>query len=167
MKRPNLIHAVWRRLRQDDLNMKLIKATFLVSFIIFLTQASNAQTPVGSEAVFSVRSSAAYAEIMSRRTSLQADLEALLLDYKEEFPRVRMLRREIAILDSAIETLMKLPISANGKMTATLGKLIVKRAELETESAETMERYGEGHPEVRRARKRVEVFDRSIREILD
>lgn len=154
-------------LRQDDLNMKLVKAILLASFIIFLTQALNAQTPPVNDAVFSVRSSAAYAEVMVRRTSLQADLEALLIDYKEEFSRVRMLRREIAVLDSAIEMLMRLPVGANGKMTSTLGKLIVRRAELETESAETMERYGEGHPEVRRAKKRVEVFERSIREILD
>lgn len=147
--------------------MKAFKATLLLSLVIFTLNAARAQSTSASDAAFSVKSSAAYAEVMSRRTTLQADLEALLLDYKEEFPKVRMLRREIAVLDSSVEMLMKLPIGANGKMTSALGKLIVRRAELETESAEAMERYGEGHPEVRRARKRVEVFDRSIREILD
>ncbi len=148
-------------------DMKILKPTLLITAVIFLTFGVRAQTTQESCVDGSVKSSAAYAEVMLRRTSLQADLEALLLDYKEEFPRVRSLRRELEILDEAVELLMKLPPSSNGKMTSALGKLIVRRAELETEFSEKSARYGETHPEVRRARKRVEVFERSIRALLD
>jgi uncharacterized protein involved in exopolysaccharide biosynthesis len=148
-------------------DMTTLKATLLATVVIFLTVGVQGQTMPEADVSGSVRSSAAYAEVMLRRTSLQADLEALLLDYKEEFPRVRSLRREIEILDESVEMLMKLPLSSNGKMTSAVGKLIVRRAELETESSEKSARYGDTHPEVRRAKKRVEVFERSIRELLD
>ena len=147
--------------------MKLIKATFLLASAIFLSQGAQAQTAQASEASSSVKTSPAYAEIMVRKVELQSDLEAMLLDYKEEFPKIRSMRREIEILDASIEMLMKMPPSANGKMTSTVGRLIVRRAELETESSETAARYGGDHPEVRRAKKRVEVFERAIRELLN
>lgn len=147
--------------------MKFVKATFLLASAIFLSQGAQAQTTQALEATTSVKASPAYAEIMVRRIELQSELEAMLLDYKEEFPKIRTMRREIEILDGSIEMLMKLPPSANGKMTSTVGRLIVRRAELETESTETAARYGGDHPEVRRAKKRVEVFDRAIRELLN
>lgn len=147
--------------------MKLVKATFLLASAIFLSQGVQAQTAQAPDAQSSVKTSPAYAEIMVRKVELQSDLEAMLLDYKEEFPKIRSMRREIEILDASIEMLMKLPPSANGKMTSTVGRLIVRRAELETESTETAARYGVDHPEVRRAKKRVEVFERAIRELLN
>ena len=147
--------------------MKLVKATFLLASAIFLSQGAQAQTTQATDSSSSVKASPAYAEIMVRKVELQSDLEAMLLDYKEEFPKIRSMKREIEILDASIEMLMKLPLSANGKMTSTVGRLIVRRAELETESTETAARYGGDHPEVRRAKKRVEVFERAIRELLN
>jgi uncharacterized protein involved in exopolysaccharide biosynthesis len=146
--------------------MGILKATLLIATVIILTVSANAQSAPEMLPSGSVKATAAYAEIIFKRTALEADLQALLLDYKEEFPRVKSLRREISVLDDSIEMLMKLPPAANEKLTAALGKLIVRRAELETEFSEVASRFGEDHPDVRRAAKRIEIFDRSIRELL-
>ena len=146
--------------------MKLLKATFLMAWAIFLSQGVQAQAVASADVADSVKASPAYTEVMVRSVELRSELEALLLDYREESPKVRAIRRELAILDDAIEMLMKLPPGSDGKMTSAVGRLIIKRAALETEYSEVVARYGDDHPEVRRARRRVEVYERSIRELL-
>ena len=47
-----------------------------------------------------------------------------------------------------------------------LGKMIVKQASLETDLAHLMRSYSKDNPEVKRARRRVEIFDAAINEIL-
>ena len=146
--------------------MKLLKATFLLASAIFFSQGVQAQTVANADAVGSVKASPAYTEVMVRSIELRSELEAALLDYREESPKVRAIRREIAMLDDAMEMLMRLPLGSSGKMTSAVGRLIVRRAALETEYSETVARYGDDHPEVRRAKRRVEVYERSIRELL-
>src|SRR5580765_1762246 len=50
-----------------------------------------------------IRSSAAYSEILLRKTELKADLEALSADYTESNPKIIDLRFEIAALDRSLE----------------------------------------------------------------
>src|SRR5258707_15129061 len=50
-----------------------------------------------------IRSSAAYSEILLRKTELKADLEALSADYTEANPKIVDLRFEIAALDRSLE----------------------------------------------------------------
>ena len=113
-----------------------------------------------------IRSSAAYSEILLRRTELQADLEALSPDYTEANPKIIDLRFEIAALDKSLEKVFGVKPTETGKLTLALGKLIVRKATLETELSRLMRSYNNDHPEVKRAKRRVEIFDNAIKEVL-
>jgi hypothetical protein len=113
-----------------------------------------------------IRSSAAYAEILLRRTEIQADLESFLASYTEAHPKVVDSRVELASLDKSLETIFAVKLTETGKLTLALGKLIVKRAALETEFARLVRNYSLDHPEAKRAKRRVEIFDTAIKEVI-
>lgn len=113
-----------------------------------------------------IRSSPAYAEILLRKTELLADLDAFSEQYTEQNPKIIDLRFELAALDKALEKVYGVKPSETGKLTLALGKLIVKRAELETTLNRLTRSYNKDHPDVKRAKRRVEIFENSINEIL-
>lgn len=113
-----------------------------------------------------IRSSAAYAEVLLRKTELVADLEAFLENYTEANPRVLDTRFELAALERSLASIFAVKPTETGKLTLALGKLIVKRAALETEANRLARSYNQDHPELKRAKRRVEIFDNAIKEIL-
>lgn len=113
-----------------------------------------------------VRSSAAYSEVLLRKTELQADLESLLPSYTEANPKIMDLRVELAALAGSVQKVLDTKVSGAGKLTLALGKLIVKKATLETDLARLSRSYSKDHPEVKRARRRVEIFEAAIAEVL-
>ncbi|MBK6749958.1 MAG: hypothetical protein IPG67_08110 [Acidobacteria bacterium] len=139
--------------------------------VIFVTPlAAMAQSSGGSGLpagdVGPIRSSAAYAEVLLRKTELQAELEAVLPDYTEENPKVIDARFEIGILTRDIDRIYAVRPTEVGKLTLALGKLLVKRAALETELQRLQRSYNKDHPEVKRAKRRIEIFESSIKQIL-
>jgi len=112
------------------------------------------------------KGSAAYAEVALRRAEMEADLESLLLDYTDDFPRVKELKFALGRVKTESDRLTAIPEAEKEKATTALGKLIVRKIETEIELWKLQQNYAEGHPEVRRARKRVEVFENAIKEIL-
>lgn len=140
------------------------RTIFFVAFVVFPVVCS-AQARKADD-VGPIRTSAAYSEILLRKTELQADLEALSADYTEASPKVIDLRFEINSLDKSLELVFGVKPSETGKLTLALGKLIVRRAALETEFSRLSRSYNKDHPEVKRAKRRVEIFDGAIKEIL-
>src|SRR5215217_268624 len=76
-------------------------------------------TPVS--AAQSVRTSPAYAEVLLRKTELLAELEALLVDYTEEFPKVREIRFETGQLQKDLDRLLAVNSAEASKLSAALG----------------------------------------------
>lgn len=113
-----------------------------------------------------IRSSAAYAEVLLRKTELQADLESFLGDYTEQNPKVIDARFELAALAKDLDRLFAVRPSETAKLTAALGKMIVRKAVLETELSRLMRSYNKDHPEVKRMKRKVEIFDSAIKEVL-
>lgn len=113
-----------------------------------------------------VRSSAAYSEVLLRKTELQADLEAVVNDYTEENPKIFDIRSELGSLNKSLERLYAVKPAEAGKLTLALGKLIVRKAALDTELARLSKSYAKDHPDVKRATRRIEIFDSAIKEIL-
>lgn len=113
-----------------------------------------------------IRSSPAYAEVLLRKTELQADLEAFLATYTESHPRIVDTRYELASIERSMEKLFAVRPTETAKLTLALGKLIVKRAAVDTEHARLLRTYNAEHPEVKRAKRRLDIFDTSIAEIL-
>lgn len=143
--------------------MTLTIRIFLLLVAIVLPTAMQAQqTPDAGP----IRSSAAYAEVLLRKTELLADLDSFLETYTEANPRVVDARFELASLDRSLEKVFAVKATETGKLTLALGKLIVKRAALETEANRLAKSYNADHPELKRAKRRVEIFDAAIKEIL-
>lgn len=112
------------------------------------------------------KSTAAYAELLLRKTDLESALEDLLVAYKEEFPKVKETRFELDLIQKDLARLLALGAGDTPKMTLALGKLLVRRAELQTDLWSARSQYGDEHPNVERAKRRVASFDKAIGEIL-
>lgn len=138
-----------------------------IIFVLLLSAAAWSQGIEKSAGeVGPIRSSAAYAEILLRKTEITADLDAFSADYTEANPKVIDLRAELASLDRSLEKVFTVKPSDTVKLTQALGKLIVKKAELDAAFTRLTRSYNKDHPEVRRAKRRVEIFEASIGEIL-
>ncbi len=113
------------------------------------------------------RESPAYAEILLRKTELISNLESLVLEYTEEFPKVKELRQTVVLLDRETARLAKVKSTETGKLTLALGKLIVRKVELEIEVWSLQRNYKDEHPDVKRAMRKVDIYETAIAEILN
>ncbi len=145
---------------------RLILGIFLILLCCLTGFSQTNEKAAAQSDVGPIRSSPAYAEILLRKTELQADLEAFSADYTEANLRIVDSRFELNALDKSLETVFGVKPSETGKLTIALGKLIVRRAALETELSRLTRSYNKDHPEVKRAKRRVEIFDAAIKEVL-
>lgn len=114
----------------------------------------------------SVQSSPAFAEILLRKTEREAQLEEFLLDYTDEFPKVKELRFELELLQKQLEKVSSVGSSDAPKLSLALGKLLVRKTELEVDFWNLLKQYNADHPEVKRAKRKIEVYEKAIKEIL-
>ena len=113
-----------------------------------------------------VRASPAYAEVLLRRTELEAELEDLLVGHTLEFPPVIELRFKLDRLNVAVVQLFGVKSEESSKLTLALGKLMVRKADLETELWKLQKQYSDEHPEVKKAKRKILVFESAIKDIL-
>lgn len=148
--------------------MVVIKHIFAVAIIsLTLCALVVAQKDgVSTEAISSIKSSPAYAEIILRKSELLADIDAFGADYTEASPKMIELRSELVSLDRSLEKVFAVRPSETGRLTQALGKLIVRKAALDADLNRLSRNYSKEHPEVKRAQRRVDRFDSAIAEIL-
>ena len=141
----------------------VIVATAAASF----AQTSPPKKPEAAKVIpVEVTSSPAYAEVVLRKTELLAELESLVIEYTEEFPRVKEIRQVLTLIERDTGRLAKVKPADASRLTLALGKLMVRRIELETDLWKLQANYQDEHPDVKRARKKVEIYESSISEIL-
>lgn len=150
----------------STLKKLILFAGLIVGASITAFSQSPRTDPVQSKEVGPIRSSPAYAEAILRKTELQAELESMLPDYTEENPKVIDARFEIGVLNKDIDRMFGVRPTETGKLTEALGKLVVRRAAVATELHRLLRTYSKDHPEVKRAQRRVDIYDAAIREIL-
>jgi hypothetical protein len=114
----------------------------------------------------SFRSTSAFAEVILKKTEVEAEYESLLIDYTEEYPKVKENKVALRLLQAEIEKLSKLDASQMPKLTLALGKLIVKKVDLEVDVNSLLIEFDEKHPDVLRARKKLRIYEKAIAEIL-
>jgi hypothetical protein len=114
----------------------------------------------------SAKFSPAYAEVLLRQTELQADLESLLVEYTEDYPKVKETKVQFELINKETERLLAVKSADAAKLTAALGKLIVRKVELQGELWKLQQQFGDAHPDVKRGRRKVEIFENAIKEIL-
>lgn len=156
----------YKNLRAIALKCRLFPAALIILLSAMLAFSQTNEKAAAQTDAGPIRSSAAYSEILLRKTELQADLEALSADYTEASPKIVDLRFEIGALDKSLEKVFGVKPTETGKLTLALGRLIVRKAALETELSRLMRSYNKDHPEVKRAKRRVEIFDAAIKEVL-
>ena len=108
----------------------------------------------------------AYAELLLLKTELSSELESLIVDYTEDYPKIKELRYVLTLLDRDLARLAKIKAADISRLTLALGKLMVRRIELETDLWKLRESYKDEHPEVKRAKRKVELYEKAIGEIL-
>ncbi|MCD9184811.1 MAG: hypothetical protein LUM44_00140 [Pyrinomonadaceae bacterium] len=114
-----------------------------------------------------LKSSPAFAEISLRRAELRAEVESLLVNYTEEFPKVKEIRFELDVLNRELNRLLTVKTEESSKLTLALGKIIIRKAGFETDLWDLRKKYNDEHPDVKRALKKVEIFENSIKDILN
>ncbi|MBS1793407.1 MAG: hypothetical protein JSS81_06110 [Acidobacteria bacterium] len=147
---------------------------FSIAFLLIAgAAAAGAQTPktkpapVASVApAASAKASAAYAEVLLRKTELLSTLEALLVDYTEDYPKVKDLRYEVGLLQKELDRLMAVAPADAARLTAALGKLMVRKCELATDLWNLQKEFNDAHPDVKRAKRKTEIFESAVNDLL-
>jgi hypothetical protein len=133
----------------------------------FGQKAGKPETAKGPEsAVNAVKASPAFAEVLLLKTELESELEALIIEYTDEHPRVKAVRFELTLVQKDIGRLLVVKPADSSLLTLALGKMMVRRIQLESELSGLKAKYNDEHPDVKRAKRRVEIFEASIKEIL-
>ncbi len=109
--------------------------TVVVLSVIFVAAAAAESSPKRSSTVSAAAqpenqillSSPAYAELLLRRTELESDLESMLMEYTEDYPKIKETRYELALIQRSGLRLQNVKPSDAGKLTLALGKLMVKK----------------------------------------
>ncbi len=148
-------------------------AAILFSALVLTSQAESifaqgkrAVPGDATRAAANIQSTPGYAEVVLRRTEFEAELESLSLDYTDEFPKVKELKFALARAKAETDRLLAIPPPDHAKATAALGKLIVRKIDAETDVWRLIQNYADNHPEVKRAKRKVEIFEKAIKEIL-
>ena len=145
----------------------LIVAAPIWSSSALAQKPSEAKPDAQKPATNFLSSSAAYAELLLRRTELQSEIESLIIDYTEDFPKVKEDRYAMSLIDRDIARLGKTKAIESSKLTLALGKLMIRKIELETDLWNLQKNYQDGHPDVKKARRKLEIYDTAIEQILN
>lgn len=149
---------------------RLLLFLFFISSISYSAHAQTttkkAQTQNAVQVAQAIKFSPAYAELLLRQTEREAQLEEFLLDYTDEFPKVKELRFELDLLQKQMEKVSAVSASDAPKLSLALGKLLVRKTELEVDFWNLVKQYNADHPEVKRAKRKIEVYEKAVKEIL-
>lgn len=153
----------------------MITRIFLLTVVLCcVPSAVSAQTakkvPSAAEpaaAITPFAASPAYAELLVKKTELAAQLESMILEYTDEYPKVIEIRHVLTLIERESRRLSKLKPADAPRLTLALGKLVVRKIELETDLWNLQKNYKDEHPEVKRAKRKVEIYEAAIGEILN
>jgi uncharacterized protein involved in exopolysaccharide biosynthesis len=157
-------------------NINFHKYFFIGLMALMLTATCSAQLPGDSISVRkiveiplknqAILSSPAYADLLLQKTELQSSLDSLLVDYTEEHPKVKEIRVELRYIQVEMGRLLAVKPEDAPRLTDALGKLMLRKVELEAQLDNLRTQYKEDYPDVRKAKKKVDAFEAAIKEIL-
>ncbi len=88
----------------------------------------------------------------------------MLVEYTEEYPRVKEIRFMLGLVRKDLDKL--LAATDASRLSLALGKMMVRRTELAADVWNLQRQYADEHPDVKRAKRKVDVFEQAIKEIL-
>ena len=147
----------------------IIIALALCSLTVF-SQANSGAKPGSPKNVApgpsQIKASAAYTELIVHKADIEAELVDLLVEYTEEYPKVKQLKLETGFLQAELYDLQKLDASMLPKLTESFAKLLLRKVQMEVELAELRATHKDDHPDVIRAKQRVEIYEKAIKDLL-
>lgn len=153
--------------------MKYKQLLLLLTLILSSSLLANAQTKTKADSIKTatpttqaVKASPAFAEILLRKTEVAAELEDYLTNYTDEFPKVKEIRFELDLLNKEMNRILAVNPNDSAKLSLALGKLMLRKIELEKDVWNLRKQYNDEHPDVKQALRKVAVFEAAIKEIL-
>ena len=151
--------------------MIIIRFLTIAVFMVLVCNAQTKTNPVSTKTASTqtssvIKSSPAYAEILLQKVILEAELEDLLFAYTEDFPKVKQTRLKLNLVEKALNKVLAVKPSETSKLTEALGKIVLQKIEYETQYEDLRKNYSDNHPDVKRAKRKVEIFDKAVKEIL-
>jgi hypothetical protein len=154
--------------------MLIRRFVFIIFTLLFISTAAFSQTgssktgaaksvPPGAG---SIKTSAAYIELVIHKADIDAELVDLLVEYTEEYPKVKQLKWEAGLVQAELENLLKVDSSVLPKLTESFAKLLLQKIKMQVDLAEVRSAHKDDHPDVQRAMRRVEIYDKAIKELL-
>ena len=140
---------------------------FLIVFTIGVSAQTNTKkidysTPTSK----AIKSSPAYSALVLQRTVIKAELEEMLVSYTEDFPKVVDSRHEIDLINFELNRLLDTKVTDSCRLSDSLGKLMLKKTEIEMQLWSLKKKYKDDHPEVLRTKRKLDVYEKAIVEIL-
>ena len=142
----------------------------LILVCFFLTTSATGQTQKQAAKIDpfkALRSTAAYSEVLLKETELKAEVESLAGEYTDEHPKLKESRFALGAVQKEKARLLTTHPAEAEKLTLSLGKIMVRKVDAEVELWRLQQSLADNHPDVKRAKKKVEVFEAAIKEILD
>lgn len=113
-----------------------------------------------------IKSSPAYATLILHRTNVRAGLEEMLVTYTEDFPKVVDARHEIDLINFELSRLLDTKVTDSCRLSDSLGQLMLKKTEIQMLIWNLKKKYNDDHPDVQRAKKKLEIYEKAVAEIL-
>lgn len=129
-------------------------------------QTNNKNVDYSTPTSKAIKSSPAYAALILQRTVLKAELEEMLVTYTEDFPKVRDTRHEIDLINYELTRLLETKVTDSCKLSDSLGQLMLKKTAVEMELWELKKKYNDDHPDVLRTKRKLEIYEKAVAEVL-
>ena len=139
---------------------------FFVLFFVFSIGISAQKIDYSTPASKAIKSSPAYSALVLQRTVIRAELEEMLITYTEDFPKVKDARHEIDLINFELTRLLETKVTDSCKLSDSLGKLMLKKTEVEMGLFNLKKKYKDDHPDVLRAKRKLDIYDKAVAEIL-
>jgi hypothetical protein len=140
------------------------KVTFILIILAAGAVAAYSQPAAADQTV--IKGTSAYAEVLLRKTELLADLEAYTPDYTDANPKILELKAEMVSIDKSLGRILAVKPAQAGRLTEALGRMMVKKASIEADLSHLSRQYNKDYPEVKRAQRRVDLYESAINDIL-
>lgn len=139
---------------------------FFVLFFAFSIVISAQKIDYSTPTSKAIKSSPAYSALILQRTVIKAELEEMLVTYTEDFPKVKDARHEIDLINFELTRLLETKVTESCRLSDSLGKLMLKKTEVEMELYNLKKKYNEDHPDVLRAKRKLDIYEKAVAEIL-
>jgi hypothetical protein len=114
----------------------------------------------------SIKSSAAFIELTLHKANIEADLLDMLTEYTDEYPKVKELKLEIQFVQAELVSLQELNVAVLPRLTESFAKLLLQKIKMQVDLAQLRAIHKDDHPDVKRAMRRVDIYEKAIKDVL-